>query len=192
MTTCGWCGTNSLNWTSQCHACGGRMPVPAGMELGEPPPTVPRSLPRGFEFRQKWSHNVVALVGGIFFLIGTLLFLVFIFVLPVGALLPFLFMIGGAFMMRIGRKKANGVLNAFRHGVAVQGSVSSVHLDTSQTINGRHPWVLTYLFPVGSEMVEGSITSFSSAIETRAKGQPLWVLYLQDDPAHSTVYPPIR
>ncbi|MEY4484431.1 MAG: hypothetical protein RL693_1883 [Verrucomicrobiota bacterium] len=191
MITCGWCGTHSIDWTSQCKACGGRMPAPAGMELGEPPPAVPRDLPKGFEFRQQWSHNVVALVGGVFLLIGTLLFLVFIIVLPVGALLPLLFMVGGAFMLRIGRKKANGVLNAFRLGVAVEGSVSGVQLDTSQTLNGRHPWVMTYLFKVGSELVEGSITSFSSALETRSKSQPVWVLYDQGDPTHNTIYPPM-
>ena len=168
------------------------MPAPAGMELGEPPPAVPRPLPKGFEFRQKWSNNVVALVGGIFCAIGTLLFLVMICVLPVGAPLPFLFMVGGAFMMRAGRKQANGVLNAFREGVAVEGNVSGVQLDMSQTINGRHPWIMTYLFPVGGELVEGSVTTFSSAVETRSKGQPLWVLYLQDDPEQSTIYPPIR
>lgn len=168
------------------------MPAPLGMELGEPPPAAPRTLPKGFEFREKWSHNILALVGGIFFLIGTLLFLVLIIVIPVGALLPFLFMAGGIFMMRIGRKKANGVLNSFRQGVAVEGKVSGVQLDTSQTLNGRHPWVMTYLFPVGNETVEGSLTSFSSTIESRSKGQPLWVLYMQEDPAQNTIYPPIR
>lgn len=168
------------------------MPAPAGMELGEPPPAVPRALPKGFEFRQKWSHNVVALVGGIFFLIGTLLFIVMIFLIPLGALLPFLFMVGGAFMMRMGRKKANSVLNAFRQGVAVEGSVSDVRLDTSQSINGRNPWVMNYLFPVDDALVEGSLTSFSTALVTRSKGQPLWVLYVKDDPAQNTIYPPIR
>lgn len=168
------------------------MPVPVGMGLGEPPPAVPRSLPKGFEFRQKWSQNVVAMVGGIFCAIGTLLFLVFIIVLPVGALLPFLFMTGGAFMMRFGRKKANNVLNAFRQGVAVEGSVSDVQLDTTQTMNGRSPWVMTYLFQIGGAMVEGSVTSFSSALQARSKGQPLWVLYIEGDPSQNTVYPPIQ
>lgn len=192
MTTCGWCGTHSLNWIPQCEACGGRMPVPVGMGLGEPPPAVPRSLPKGFEFRQKWSQNVVAMVGGIFCAIGTLLFLVFIIVLPVGALLPFLFMTGGAFMMQFGRKKANNVLNAFRQGVAVEGSISDVQLDTTQTMNGRSPWVMTYLFQIGGAMVEGSVTSFSSALQARSKGQPLWVLYIEGDPSQNTVYPPIQ
>lgn len=168
------------------------MPAPPGMDPGEAPPAAPRSLPKGFEFRQLWSQNVWALVGGIFFLIGMFIFLVFIFVLPMWALIPLLFIVGGAIMMHMGRKKAHGVLNAFRHGVTVQGSVSSVNLNTSQSINGRHPWVMTYLFPVGNEMLEGTLSSFSSALEDRARGQPLWVLYVENDPDQNTVYPPIR
>jgi hypothetical protein len=53
------------------------MPPQPGEGLGAPPPPIPRPLPKGFEFRRKWSHNILALVGGIFFLVGSVIFLAF-------------------------------------------------------------------------------------------------------------------
>lgn len=161
------------------------------MELGEPPPSVPRVIPKKYEFGIKWSHNIATLVGGLFSLIGTLLFLPMIFVAPIAALLPLLFMIGGFSMFRYGRKRANATLRAFRHGEAVKGKIASIGKDTSQSVNGRHPWRLVYHFEVGNQLQEGVITSFNSTIGSRREGQPLWVLYVKEDPSQNAVYPPL-
>ena len=126
------------------------------------------------------------------FLIASLFFAAFVNVRSFGALAPLLFMIVGAVLFRQGRRTATGVLNAFRRGVAVEGKVASVRLDETQSINQRHPWVFTYQFPVGNELVEGSLTSFNSTLATRSRGQPLWVLYVPDDPGQNTIYPPLR
>lgn len=191
MHTCPWCATHYLNWQNQCERCGGRMPPLPGMELGEPPPPVPRVIPSKYEFRVKWAHNLPALVGAIFFAIGTLIFLPLIVSLPVAALLPLLFMVGGFFMFRHGRKKAAASLKAFRYGTAVAGKIAGLDIDTSQSINGRHPWRLVYHFPVDGQTHEGIITSFDSTVASRSSGQPLWVVYVAEDPTQNAVYPPL-
>ena len=169
------------------------MPPRPGEGLGEPPPPVPRPLPKGFAFRQKWSSNVLALVGLIFFLVGSLLTVAFLIIgLLVGILLPLLFVIGGLVMLRIGRRAAARTLTAFVRGTAVEGKVFSVLQDHSQTVNGQHPWKLTYHFPVNGQVHEGSLVSFDSTVTLRAPGQPLWILYLPNDPEQNTAYPPLK
>ena len=168
------------------------MPAPIGMELGERPPSPPRVLPKGFEFRQKWSRNVATLAGIGLVLIASLFFVAALKARSFAALAPLLFILGGASLFRHGWQTACGVLKAFRKGVAVEGKVVEVRLDKTQSVNQRHPWVMTYQFPVGNELIEGSITSFNSTLGTRGGGQPLWVLYVPDDPTQNTIYPPIR
>lgn len=191
MHTCSWCGTHYVNWQSQCRSCGGPMPPLPGMELGSPPPPVPRSLPKHYAFRVRWASNLMVLVGAGFTMVGTLLFLPMVVNRLWAALLPLLFMIGGLSMFRIGWKGASGKLRAFRHGTAVKGKIASISKDTSQSVNGRHPWRLVYHFPVGNQMQEGVLTSFDSTIGERRSGQPLWVLYVQDDPSQNALYPPL-
>ena len=169
------------------------MPPQPGEGLGAPPPPVPRPLPRGFAFRQKWSRNILAIVGGIFLCIGGFIFLAFLLLgLLIGTPLPLLFMLGGFVMLRIGRRGAASTLNAFVRGTVVEGKVASVSQDHSQSINGQHPWQLTYHFPVSGQLHEGTVVSWDSTITARAPGQPLWVLYLPNDPEQNTTYPPFK
>ena len=169
------------------------MPPQPGEGLGPPPPPVPRPLPKGFEFRQKWSGNILAMVGVIFFLIGGFIFFAFLLLgLLIGTPLPLLFMLGGFIMLLIGRRHARRTLNAFKRGAVVEGKIFGIAQDQSQTMNGVHPWKLTYHFPVGAQLVEGSVVSWDSTITARAAGQPLWVLYLPEDPEQNTAYPPFK
>ena len=169
------------------------MPPQPGEGLGPPPPPVPRPLPKGFEFRRKWSGNILALVGIIFFLIGSFIFLVFLLLgLLIGMPLPLLFMVGGFAMLLIGRRQAARTLNAFVRGSVAEGKVVSVAQDHSQTLNGVHPWKLTYHFPTGAQLQEGTVVSWDSTITARAPGQPLWVLYVPEDPEQNTAYPPFK
>lgn len=169
------------------------MPPQPGEGLGPPPPPVPRPLPRGFAFRRKWSHNILALVGGIFFLVGSFIFLAFLVLgLLIGTPLPLLFMIIGFAMLLIGRRHAKKTLKAFVRGTAVEGKVVSVAQDQSQTMNGEHPWKLIYHFPLHGQLHAGAVVSWDSTITARAAGQPLWVLYLPEDPDQNTAYPPFK
>lgn len=169
------------------------MPPRPGEGLGPPPPPVPRALPKGFAFREKWSRNLYAIVGGGFFLIGSLILVVFLVVgLLVGTPIPLFFVIAGLVMLRNGRRRAANTLNAFIRGTATEGKVVSVAHDLSQSINNEHPWKLTYHFPVGSELHAGHVISWDSTVSARSAGQPLWVLYVPNDPEQNTTYPPFK
>ena len=191
MHTCPWCTTSYVNWQSQCKQCGGPLAPLPGMSLGSPPPAAPRVLPPQYVFRLRWSRNIATLVGGGFFLVGTLLFLPMAIAGTWAALLPAFFMLGGFSMFRYGWRHASGILRAFRDGRAVEGRIASVSWDTTQRINDQHPWKLVYHFPVGEQMCEGSITTFDSTVGSRMSGQPLWVLYNEADTSQSTIYPPL-
>ena len=190
--TCGWCGIHYTAWRNRCDSCGGPMPSPPGTELGPEPPNAPRVLPKGFAFRQLWSGNVLVMIGAVFGGIGTFLFFPMLLLFPPAALLPLFFMILGFVLFRSGRKRARRKLKAFIHGTVARGQLVEVSRDLSETTNGRNPWKLTYQFDVDGTAFEGSASSYDSTVGTRAAGQPVWVLYLANDPTQNTIYPPLR
>jgi len=192
MTTCGWCGTSYAQWQSKCSSCGGPLPPQPGMGIGPEPPPAPRKLPKGFAFRVKWSRNI-AVLGGLFCMaISSLMLFAMIKAKTWFAVVPGLFDFAGVCLFIAGRKRAVGILRAFRRGATSEGKISEVSLDTTQSVNGRHPWKLVYQFPVGEELHEGSFVSFDSVVGSRSSGQPVWVLYVPSDPTQSTLYPPVR
>jgi hypothetical protein len=95
-------------------------------------------------------------------------------------------------MFRHGWKHATAILRAFREGTAVAGTIASVSLDRTQSINQVHPWKMIYHFTVDGHRHEGTVTSFDSTLGSRAGGQPIWVLYVPADPAQNTLYPPLK
>ena len=169
------------------------MPPLPGMELGPEPPPAPRELPPGFATKQLWLGNPQCMVGGIFMLVGGIQFAVFIFVLPLFAFFPLLFLGLGWFILRSGRRKARGTLNAFQSGRAVKGTITEVHLDTAVQVNGRHPWRIGYSFTAADGVArEGFARTFDSSAGDRQRGQPVWVLVVDDLPEQSTLYPPVK
>ncbi len=169
------------------------MPPLPGMELGPEPPPAPRELPEGFERRHKWTANPLTLVGLIFSLVGWVLLIAFVFALPLFAPLPLLFVVLGWVLLRAGRRMAARTLNAFRLGRAVKGMITDVQLNTQYEVNGRHPWRIGYAFTTANgEQHEGSASTFDSSAQDRQRGQPIWVLVVDDQPDHNTIYPPVR
>ena len=162
------------------------------MDLGPPPPDAPRSLPRGFAFRKRFSHNISTLLGGAFLFMGAMM------ILPMAKnqiwlpmLFPGFFALGGFFLMKQGISAAGKGLRAFRHGIAVQGTIASVSMDLSTRVNNKHPWKIVYHFPVNGHLREGSLVTFESTLCKRV-GQPVWVLHLPEDPDQNTLYPALR
>lgn len=168
------------------------MPPLPGRELGEPPPPAPRKLPKGFAFRTRWTGNIATLVGLGFLAIASLFLIAFIKAKTWAVVIPIFFMTGGFFMFLHGWRYASSVLRAFRKGVAVRGEVYECKLDRTQSMNGEHPFKLTWHFSVENRQFEGTLTSFDSTLGSRARGQPVWVLYIADDPNQNTLYPPVR
>ena len=192
MITCGWCGTHYGSFMPNCKNCGGPLPPPPGMELGSPPPDAPRALPKGFEVRVLWTRNVFAMVGGIFLLVAAPLMIALFFVKPIAGLFPMIHATVGFLLFRHGRSKGLSTIHAFRDGRAVKGEVSEVYVDTSTRVNGRSPWLLKYKFPVRGQMHEGEVRTWDADTAERERGQPLWVLYVEEAPEKNTLYPPLK
>jgi hypothetical protein len=101
-------------------------------------------------------------------------------------------MLGGFSMLRYGWKSASATLRAFQQGTATKGKIAGINIDTTQSINNQHPWKLIYHFTAGGQQHEGVLISWDSTIASRRTGQPLWVLYVEDDPSQCTLYPPVK
>lgn len=169
------------------------MPPLPGMELVPEPPPAPRELPAGFARKQKWTGNPLALVGLIFSLVGWILLVVMVLVLPLFAFIPLIFVVLGWILLRAGKKMAAKTLSAFRFGRAVKGTITEVQIDSQYEVNGRHPWRIGYAFTSASgEKHEGSASTFDSSAQDRQRGQPIWVLVVDENPAQNTIYPPVK
>lgn len=201
-TTCPWCGTSYTTFRSNCRNCGGPLPPPreeaaapsSTPDISEPPPP-PRDFKSSFVWRQLISDGwaiaagIFALIGVIFTLIGIPLMLVvvgFVF-MPLGLLF-----LGAGLPILIWRyNKAQQTLNVLRLGEPVMGSIVDIHENVAVEVNGRHPWTITYGFAVDGEEYEGQTTTLRPVGFTHHVAQPMYVLYLPDDPTQNTVYPPV-
>jgi hypothetical protein len=189
---CGWCGTRYETWQNKCGTCGGRMPPMPGMELGEEPPAIPRELPKGFAFRQRFTNSAASLFGLILMIMGGLMGLLLLLIKPWFALLPAMIFIGGALLLRHGMATAAATLRAFREGLPLQGRVLSSLKMTSQSHNGVNPWKLLYEFSLEGQKHQGSLIAWDENISQLKPRQPLWILYVREDPSINTVYPPFK
>jgi hypothetical protein len=177
------------------------MPPPPGTDAGEPPPPIPRAVPKPFERKIRYSGNVSFIAGAILLVVGVLqgtLFAMigattgmsaFVWVGP--GILIFMGLLGAVFLVH-GRGKAEGILKAFREGRAVVGRIVDVHRDTSIQVNGRSPWAIVYSFTADGREIEGKAQSWDIGAQGRSAGRPVHVLYVPGDAEHSTLWPPVR
>ena len=201
-TTCTWCGTHYPRHQRNCTNCGGPLPGPTPPDPGPAPPPAPRTIPRAYVRRLTLTGNVLTIVGGAFVAVGVLVALV-----PLGialaaqpevapfALIGVLFALIGAPLLGAGLRRARRQLHALRDGVAVRGSILELYRDTSQAINGRHPWAVVYGYEARGRHHEGTVRSWArggTVAATYAVGSPVHVLYVPEAPDRSALYPPIR
>jgi len=204
--TCGWCGTTSVQATdTNCTNCGGPLPafprsaqLEAGLVRAERPPDPPRELPSGYPLRVLFTRNVYVIIGVVFVPLSVP------FALGFGAAavvdLGFLFGVLGGLAFGVigvalgvkGLRRARSKLDALRNGVAADGMVLGVSMDTSQSINGRHPWRIEYVFDGPSGPVEGAAESWDRLAGQLEHGEPVWVVYVRSDPARNAIWPPVR
>lgn len=168
------------------------MPPMPGMELGEEPPAIPRVLPKGFAFRQRFANSAATWFGLILIVMGGLMGLILLLIQPWFALFPALLIIGGALLLRHGMATASVTLRAFRMGLPLQGRVVSALKMTSQSHNGVNPWKLLYEFSLEGQQHQGSLIAWDESVGQLKPRQPLWILYLGEDPSIHTVYPPFK
>ncbi len=177
------------------------MPPRPGTDAGEPPPPVPRSVPKPFERKIRYTNNVSFIAGAILLVVGVLQGMLFTmigattgmnaFVWVGPGILLFLGGLGAVFLVHA-RGKAYGILKAFCEGRAVVGRIVDVHRDTSIKVNGRSPWAITYTFEADGREVEGTAQSWDVHAQGREAGRPVHVLYVPGDAEHSTLWPPVR
>lgn len=185
---CPWCDVGVTDPARQvCRNCGGPLPPPTVRPVGPaPPPPVdpglapappPRPIPKQYRNRVLYWGNVHTLIGMIF----TLVFFWTI-----------VFPIIGIFLWKHGKKRAERELRALEYGVPVLGQLTGVAQDMSQTINNRHPWIVHYAFMTPRGARQGTDQGWEPSNVFRRPGDPVWVVYLDDDPDCSAIWPPVR
>jgi len=94
-------------------------------------------------------------------------------------------------MWVIGYRRAEAKLRALETGAPAEAVVFGVTSDTSVTINGRHPWRITYIIETPSGPIEG----WTHAWELRGmpqEGDHVWAVYVREDPTQNALWPPIK
>jgi hypothetical protein len=201
MITCPWCGTHYKSFQPTCRQCGGTLPLPpesvagtAGSALRVPPPP-PRQVPRNYIARIL-STNAIAIVAGIFILLGAIFLPVGLgLIIPIAAVgLPFailgLAFLGAGVPLMVRRyRQAKETAEILRMGLSVLGEIVSVSQNYAIQVNGRFPWTIVYRFRVESHEFEGKVSTLSTPTLGQQAGRAVYVLYDRDNPARNTIYP---
>jgi len=163
------------------------------------PPPAPRDFRSGYILR-KLLTDAWAIVAGVFFLLGSwfTLFSVVWTILSVDVFAGLLFAGLGMLFLAVTLptliwryKNAQQTLNVLRMGEATLGSIVDVYEDFRVKVNNRNPWTTTYRFQVFDRDYEGKTTTLRTPGLRQQPGQPVYVLYLKDDPGQNTIYPPV-
>lgn len=202
MITCPWCGTNYLEFQSNCRNCGGIIPLPQEQEseaapLPPTPPPPPRPVSEAYAKRlllsDAWAvaSFVFALLGLIFTVLGITMTIAIItaFVGIPFALIGIVFLAGGAGLLAWRYQEKRKVVEVLRHGAAVNGSILSVEQNYTVRVNHRHPWVVRYQFHAAGRAWEGQVSTFNALDPSLKPGARVCVLHLPADPQWNVLYP---
>lgn len=184
--TCPWCRTYYASYpiSPNCVNCGGPLPKASSAEKGEKPDGPPRVLPKKYINQVMYWRNTYTLLGIIFMVVGTPFILAFGFGL--------IFVGVGYFSYKQGIKIGNKKIQALSNGIATDGIITDISKDTTQSINGRNPFIIQYVFTTkdGIEQTD-SITSWDDNNIFRENGEEIWVVYIAENPTISSPWPPI-
>ena len=103
--------------------------------------------------------------------------------------LRILFLLLGGWLMRRGRRWSVQQIAALERGIAAEASIVDIRKEPAGT---SHRWVIRYRFQTPEGPQEGEARGWSGVHVRRQVGDPLWVVYLEDAPSQSTLWPPIR
>lgn len=198
--TCPWCKQFSPAAPpgADCGNCGGPLPPPPSVGRALAPPPAPRHLPERYTRDRLLAKNAGAIVGTAFAAFGALFGVIglglCLVLLPLGlGFMAFGGLFGGIGLAvrNASRKDPMRQIEALTRGVAAEGQVVSVGRDGSESINGRNPFVIEYLFTVNGQPIGGATKGWDIVNATRQPGQALWVVYLPNDPSVNSIWPPI-
>lgn len=184
--TCPWCGTYYpvRPTMSNCMNCGGILPKGISNELGIKPPLAPRELPKKFKKQVLLWKNTKALVGFIFLCIG----------IPTIPLFGFglIFTILGYFLYKNGKKEGIEKIAALENGLATEGEIVEVTYVATESINGKHPYLIKYTFETETGQTQlDSVKSWDDSNALLQKDNKIWVVYLSENPQISSPWPPM-
>lgn len=203
MITCPWCGTNYTSFQANCDNCGGSLPLPPEMgpapstpSLSAPPPP-PRNVPHRAVWRilfsDGWSTSaLVSAVLGFVFTAGGL----HLTISEVAALdglrfagLGLLFLCGGLAVLVWRCRVCARTIEVLREGEATLGEIVGVVQSHQVRVDGRYPWTVEYDYEVDGDHYSGKVSTLSMPDLSQQPGSPVYVLFMRDDPAQSTIYP---
>lgn len=186
---CGWCRReNDRHLTDHCVSCGGPLPPLPGRDPGPRPPATPRELPAAYLRRVRLTRNPLSMIG-----IGFIAMSLLALPVPLALLLIIPFPVAGAAMLYLGIRRANRWLSALHVGVATRGELTAVERDLTQSIDGKHPWRISFSFELLDGGVrEGHVDSWDPAHARRKAGDRVWVVYAPGDPSRNAIWPPVR
>ncbi len=167
MIICPWCGTNYIDFQSNCKNCGGPLQAAAEAssdsaadESPHTPPPAPRPISDRYIWRLLFADGwaISAFVSG----------RVRIGFHPGGGradhryyhgfcghpifpawILTFLLAGGGVIIWRY--QQAQKIVNVLRVGQATQGQVVELQENNSVSVNGQHPWEIRYQFQAAGQ-----------------------------------------
>ncbi len=210
MVICPWCGTTYAAFQSNCQRCGGpltpaeqaRQPREGAQEGGlevdlTPPPAAPRPIADSYAWRlvtdEGWvvAAIVLASLGATFFLVGAILtiFIITAFVGIPFALLGLAMLGGGAGVTLWRYQTAKRTVEVMRNGQAAIGQIAGVDENLNVSINGRHPWRISYRFQAIGRDYEGQVTTLHTPGASLRPGSRAYVLYLPSEPQYNALYP---
>lgn len=204
MVTCPWCGTNYLTFQSNCQNCGGPLSLNAegdstslsGAELPIPP-APPRPISNRYAWRILSSDGlsvasfVFLLLGATFSLVGLGLILggITAFVGIPFLLSGFVFLGIGAVLLGSRYQKAQKVVNVLREGDSTVGQVTDLRENTSVSVNGRSPWIITYQFQFNGQTFTSKVSTLNQPGPQLQVGKAVRILYLAADAHWSSIFP---
>ncbi len=201
--TCPYCGTSYTSFQSNCSRCGAPLPAPSQLAAAaarrklQMPPDPPREISSSYAWKLMLTDGwaiaafVLLIIGLTFTLTGGGLTLGIVTAV-VG--LPFLclglgFLGGGGYLFFWRFQLAQDQLGVLRHGQSTVGEITEVHENVNVTVNGYHPWDISYKFELDGQEYTGSVSTLNAPSEALRPGNKAAVLYLPDKPQHNGLYP---
>ncbi len=195
---CGWCKTsNRRDQVSHCINCGGQLPSIPGSSRQPEPPKRPRHLNTAYKIKVKYTGNASMMIGIIFLVIGIPSFILSMFGIFNGTinfsyiLFTLMFPIIGFFLVKRSNKKSNQKLNALQLGIPTRGVIQKVYIDTSQSINKKHPLKIEYEFSTPSRTYHDTVRVWDRVNLKRPSGEHIWVVFNPENLKENNLWPPL-
>ncbi|MEM7031896.1 MAG: DUF3592 domain-containing protein [Chloroflexota bacterium] len=205
MITCTHCGTSHKTHQATCPNCGAVLPPFENSIVGSSPktaltapPPIPREAPPQYIQRTMLTEGW-AIVGLVFFILGAVFTLVglglTLAIVTAFIGLPFcglglLFWIGSIPVLMVRYQQVKLMRHIFKVGQSTQGEIVAIQQNRAVRINRQYPWMIKYKFRAIGQEYQGEMTTLNPTAAHYKLGQPVYILYLEDDPRQNILYLP--